>query len=179
MPTSALFFGFTGTAVRAARPQPCLRRPTFSAAPEKVCKKRRRGRVILRAHARDFLAALRLKRPIRAQKCSFTYSLWFRPMYYTQMWADCINFGSAHFRNTQPANIHAQHVVGADAYIGHANIVHHRRIRRCVLNCIAACFTISMRGNDSRWERCPHAGGAVVQFCREIPVCWPQCSSTG
>ena len=60
-----------------------------------------------------------------------------------------------------------------------ARIVHHRRTRRYVLHSTAACFTISMRGNCSRWERCLHAGGAVVQLCREIPVCWPQCSSTG
>ena len=56
---------------------------------------------------------------------------------------------------------------------------HHRRIRRCVLNCTAGCFAISMRGNYSRWEHCLHAGGAVVQLCREISVCWPQCSSMG
>ena len=37
----------------------------------------------------------------------------------------------------------------------------------------------SLRGNCFRWERCLHAGGAVVQFCREFSVCWPQCSSTG
>ena len=55
--------GFTGTAVRTAMPQPCLRRPTFSVAPEKVGKKMRRGRIILRADARDFLAALRPERP--------------------------------------------------------------------------------------------------------------------
>ena len=64
-------------------------------------------------------------------------------------------------------------------HIGPANIAHPRRIRRCVLHSTAACFTISLRSNDSRWERCLHAGGAVVQFCREIPVCWPQCFSTG
>ena len=71
------------------------------------------------------------------------------------------------------------HLVGADAPIGPANFLHHRRIHRCVLHCMAACFAISLRGNCSRWERCLHAGGAVVQFCREIPVCWPQCFSTG
>ena len=37
----------------------------------------------------------------------------------------------------------------------------------------------SLRGNCSRWERCLHAGGAVVQLCRESIVCWLQCSSTG
>ena len=61
----------------AARPQPCLRRPTFSAAPEKVGKKRRWRRDILRAHARDFLAAPRPERPIRAQNCYYPDSLWF------------------------------------------------------------------------------------------------------
>ncbi len=90
-----------------------------------------------------------------------------------------------------------QHVVGADGersrqrrrsatdaayplrvHIGPANIVHHRHIRRCVLHSTAACFAISLRGNCYRWERCHHAGGAVVQLCREIPVCWPQCFST-
>ena len=83
-------------------------------------------------------------------------------MYYTQLLANDISFGTTHFRNTRPVTI-----------------LHHRRTRRCVLHSTAACFTIFLRGNCSRWERCLHAGGAVVQFCREIPVCWPQCSSTG
>ena len=143
--TSALFSSIHRTASFTVTPQLCLRRPTFSVAPEKVGKKRRRRRVILRAHARDFLAALRLKRPIRAQKCSFTYSLWFRRMYYTHLRADCINFASAHFRNTRLVTI-----------------LHYRRIRRCVLNCMAVCFVIFLRGNYHRWERCHHAGGAVV-----------------
>ena len=92
----------------------------------------------------------------------------------------------------------AQHVVGADGersrqrrrsatdaayplrvHIGPANIWHHRRIRRWPVISTAGCFALSLRGNCFRWERCPHAGGAVVQLCREIPVCWPQCSSTG
>ena len=51
------------TAVDAATPRPCLRRPTFSAAPEKVGKKRRWTRFILRADAREFLAAPRPERP--------------------------------------------------------------------------------------------------------------------
>ena len=57
--------------------------------------------------------------------------------------------------------------------------MNHRRIRRCVLHSTAACFATSLRGNCSRWERCHHAGGAVVQLCREVSVCWPQRSSTG
>ena len=57
--------------------------------------------------------------------------------------------------------------------------LHYRRIRRCVVITTAACFAISLRGNCSRWEHCLHAGGAVVQICREFIVCWPQCSSTG
>ena len=89
------------TAVDAAPPQPCLRRPTFSAAPEKVGKKRRWRRVILRAHARDFLAAPRPERPLRAQNCDDSDGFRFRQMYHTYLWADCINFGSAHFRNTR------------------------------------------------------------------------------
>ena len=83
-------------------------------------------------------------------------------MYYTQLLANDISFGTTHFRNTRPVTI-----------------LHHRRTRRCVLHSTAACFTIFLRGDCSRWERCLHAGGAVVQFCREIPVCWPQCPSTG
>ena len=59
------------------------------------------------------------------------------------------------------------------------NILHHRRIRRCVLYSTAACFAISLRGNCFRWERCLHAGGAVVQFCRQFIVCWPQRFSAG
>ena len=43
--TSALLSGFTGTASFAATPQLCLRRPTFSVAPEKVGKKRRWKRI--------------------------------------------------------------------------------------------------------------------------------------
>ena len=57
--------------------------------------------------------------------------------------------------------------------------LHYRRMRRCVVITTAACFAISLRGNCSRWEHCLHAGGAVVQICREFIVCWPQCSSTG
>ena len=60
----------------------------------------------------------------------------------------------------------AQQFVGADAHIGprsahrfHGNL---RRIRRCAAISTAACFTIFLRGNDYRWERCHHAGGAVV-----------------
>ena len=52
-------------------------------------------------------------------------------------------------------------------------------MRRWPVISAAACFAIALRGNCFRWERCLHAGGAVVQFCREIPVCWPQCFSTG
>ena len=50
----ALLSGFTGTAVRTATPQLSLRGPTFSVAPEKVGKKMRLGRVILRADTREF-----------------------------------------------------------------------------------------------------------------------------
>ena len=105
MPTSALLSGFTETAVRAVTPQLCLRRPTFSVAPEKVGKKMRRRRVILRADARDFLAAPRPERPLRAQDCDRSDSFRFRQRYYTHLRADCINFGSAHFRNTRPISL--------------------------------------------------------------------------
>ena len=64
-------------------------------------------------------------------------------------------------------------------HIGPANIWHHRHIRRWPVISTAGCFALSLRGNCFRWERCPHAGGAVVQLCREISVCWPQCFSTG
>ena len=88
--------------VRAVTPQPCLRRPTFSVAPEKVGKKMRlETRHIARSRAR-FLAASRPERPLRAQNCGYPDSLWFRRMYYTHLRADCINFASAHFRNTRP-----------------------------------------------------------------------------
>ena len=100
--TSAILSGFTGTAVRAATPQLSLRGPTFSVAPEKVGKKMRLGHAILRADARVFLAAPRPERPLRAQNCDYPDSLWFRRMYYTHLRADCINFASAHFRNTRP-----------------------------------------------------------------------------
>ena len=59
------------------------------------------------------------------------------------------------------------------------DILHHRRIRRWLAISTAAFFAISLRGNCYRCERCLHAGGAVVQFCREIPVCWPQRFSMG
>ena len=60
-----------------------------------------------------------------------------------------------------------------------SNIVHHWRIRRGAVISTATCFAILLRGNCYRWERCLHAGGAVVQICRGISVCWPQCFSTG
>ena len=83
-------------------------------------------------------------------------------MYYTHLRAACDNFGSAHFRNTRPVTI-----------------LHHRHIRRWPAISTAACFAIPLCGNCFRWERCPHAGGAVVQIYRKIFVCWPQCSSMG
>ena len=61
----------------------------------------RRRRVILRADAREFLAAPRPERPLRAQDCDRSDSFQFRQMYYTYLRADCDNFGSAHFRNTR------------------------------------------------------------------------------
>ena len=83
-------------------------------------------------------------------------------MYYTHLRAACDNFGSAHFRNTRPVTI-----------------LHHRRIHRWPAISTAACFAIPLRGNCFRWERCLHAGGAVVQLCRKFIVCWPQRSSRG
>ena len=100
-------------------------------------------------------------------------------MYYTQLRIDSSRFRFCSFPKYSAGRAHAQHVVGADAHIGPANIWNHRRIRRWPVISTAGCFALSLRGNCFRWERCLHAGGAVVQFCREIPVCWPQCSSTG
>ena len=154
--------------LRAVKPQPLLRRPTFSVAPEKVGKKMRRRRVILRADAREFLAAPRPERPLRAQDCDRSDSFWFRRMYYTQLRADYINFASAHFRNTRPIailhsmlNIYKKRT-GRTESSAPTNIWHHRRMRRWLVISTAWCFAISLRGNCSRWERCLHAGGAVV-----------------
>ena len=113
--TSALLSGFTGTAVRPATPQLCLRRPTFSVAPEKVGKKMRRRRVILRAAARGFLAAPRPERPLRAQNCYFPGSLWFRRMYYMQLRIDSSRFRFCPFPEYSACYDSAQHVVGASA----------------------------------------------------------------
>ena len=133
------------TASFAVTPQPLLRRPTFSALPEKVGKKMRlETRHIARSRAR-FLAASRPERPLRAQDCNRSDSFRFRQMYYTYLRADCINFGSAHFRNTRPITI-----------------LHHRRMRRWPAISRSVCFSIFLRGNCHRWERCLHAGGAVV-----------------
>ena len=52
-------------------------------------------------------------------------------------------------------------------------------MRRWPVVSAAACFTIFLHGNCFRWERCLHAGGAVVQLCRESIVCWPQRFSMG
>ena len=55
-----------------------------SVLPEKNGKKRGAWRrIILRADAREFLAAPRPERPLRAQNCYFPDSLYFRRMYYT------------------------------------------------------------------------------------------------
>ena len=162
MPTPALFSGLHRTAVACGETATVASQTYFFCCARKVGKKMRRRRVILRADAREFLAAPRPERPLRAQNCDYPDSLWFRQMYYTHLRADCINFASAHFRNTRPVTI-----------------LHHRRIRRWPAISTAGCFASFLRGSDSRWERCPHAGGAVVQLCREIPVCWPQCFSTG
>ena len=64
-------------------------------------------------------------------------------------------------------------------HIGPANIWNHRRIRRWPVISTAGCFALSLRGNCFRWERCLHAGGAVVQLCRKSSVCWPQCPLRG
>ncbi len=95
--TSARLSGIHQTSSIVVTPQLCLRRPTFSVLPEKVGKKMRRGRAILRAHARDFYL-----RPLRAQDCDRSDGFRFRQMYYTHLRVDCDNFGSAHFRNTRP-----------------------------------------------------------------------------
>ena len=59
--TSARFSGFTGTAVDAATPQPCLRRHTFSGLSEKVCKKRRWMRIGLYRGATEGARRRRLR----------------------------------------------------------------------------------------------------------------------
>ena len=103
-------------------------------------------------------------------------------MYYTQLSINCINFGSAHFRNTRPAATITAPCRAVRPYKDlqwNANISHHRRMRRWPVISAAACFAIFLRGNCFRWERCLHAGGAVVQICRKNIVCWPQRSSTG
>ena len=135
----------------------------------------------MRADARGFLAAPRPERPLRAQNCYFPDSFRFRQMYYTQLSINCINFGSAHFRNTRPAATITAPCRAVRPYKDlqwNANISHHRRMRRWPVVSAAACFAIFLRGNCFRWERCLHAGGAVVQICRKNIVCWPQRSST-
>ena len=57
MSTSARLSGFTGTTLVAATPPPCLRRPTFSALPEKVGKKMR-WKTIYGAYAQILFSAL-------------------------------------------------------------------------------------------------------------------------
>ena len=68
--TSALFSDLHRTAVDTATLQLSLRGPIlFCLARKEWGEKRRWRRVILRAHARDFLAAPRPERPLRAQNC--------------------------------------------------------------------------------------------------------------
>ena len=95
-------------------------------------------------------------------------------MYHTQSRADCNNSVSAHFRNTRLVTI-----------------LHSMLYNRTQILCTIGAYVdallfpqqgvlpSSLRGNCSRWERCHHAGGAVVQLCRESIVCWPQCPSAG
>ena len=79
-----------------------------------------------------------------------------------------------------PSSLTAALAIGPYKYLQwNADILHHRRMRRWPVVSAAACFTIFLRGNCFRWERCLHAGGAVVQIYRKIFVCWPQCSSMG
>ena len=89
-----------------------------SVLPEKVGKKMRRRRVILRADAREFLAAPRPERPIRAQNCYFPDSFCFRY---------CLH--ACRGRCPQKLTIER-------------DILHHRRIRRCAVISTAGCFTI-------------------------------------
>ena len=164
MPTSALFpvspdCLFCGNTATVS-PTAC-----FFCCARKSRQKDALGDAPYCALTRDFLAAPRPERPLRAQNCYFPDSFRFRQMYYTQLSINCINFGSAHFRNTRPAATITAPCRAVRPYKDlqwNANISHHRRMRRWPVISAAACFTISMRGNDSRWERCLHAGGAVV-----------------
>ena len=89
-------------------------------------EKRRLRRVILRADAREFLAAPRGLNALFGRKnVIFPIAYGSGQMYYTQLRAACDNFGSAHFRNTRPVTI-----------------LHHRHIRRWPAISTAACFTI-------------------------------------
>ena len=58
-------------------------------------------RVILRAAAREFLAAPRPERPLRAQNCNYSDGFRFRQVYYTQKTTVRSDFDSTHFRNTR------------------------------------------------------------------------------
>ena len=114
------------------------------------------------------LRADSFQHPLRAQKYSFTDSFQFRQMYYTQKSSASSNFDSAHFRNTRPIailhsmlNIYKKRT-GRTESSAPTNIWHHRRMRRWPVISTAWCFAISLRGNCSPWERCLHAGGAVV-----------------
>ena len=72
----------------------------------------------LRADARDFLAASRPERPIRAQDCNRSDSFRFRQMYYTQLRIDSSRFRFCSFPKYSANLVHAQHLVGADVGIG-------------------------------------------------------------
>ncbi len=176
----ALLSVFTGTASFAATLQLSLRGPIlFCLARKEWGEKRRWRRVILRAHARDFLAAPRGLNALFGRRIA-TIPMAFGSVNVPHAFAGRLHqFWFCSFPEYSADYDVAQHVVGADAHIGPANIGHHRRIRRWPAISTAACFAIPLRGNCFRWERCLHAGGAVVQLCRKFIVCWPQRSSRG
>ena len=162
-------------------------RAYFFCLARKSRQKEAPGDALYCALPRAFLAAPRPERPLRAQDCNRSDSFQFRQMYYTQLRIDSSRFRFCSFpeystggpmRASAPTNV-SKTMFGRTILSALSNIVHHWRIRRGAVISTAACFAILLRGNCYRWERCPHAGGAVVQLCREIPVCWPQRSSTG
>ena len=156
---------FTGTAVRPAKPQLCLRRPTFSVAPEKVGKKMRWRRVILRADARANFW------PLRGLNALFGRRIVIFPIAYGS--DECTTRICG-----QTASISVLLISGIlgqscsctapcrgrclQRFTIELTILHYRQIRRCVVVSTAGCFAIFLCGNCYRWERCLHAGGAVV-----------------
>ena len=127
-------------------------------------------RVILRAAAREFLAAPRGLNALFGRRIA-TIPMAFGSGKCTTLrkrQSGAISIllisgilGGGPMWASAPTNV-CEKQTGQTTMSALTNMLHHRRIRRWPAISTAVCFSIFLRGNCFRCERCLHAGGAVV-----------------